>query len=59
MALLRDAEPEIHLAMRIAIYAAAGHRRSEIQRLSGATPNEFRAAHARLKRIAPTLDPGD
>lgn len=54
--IIRDLEPTILLTQRVAVLQAAGHRRADIARITGATPTELKDALARVKRIAPLME---
>jgi 2-keto-4-pentenoate hydratase len=58
-ALIEDLEPELLLALKVATFQAAGHRRSEIARLVDASAPALRVAEARVKRAVLRLDQGD
>jgi hypothetical protein len=57
--MIADLEPELLLALKVATYQAAGHRRSEIARMLDASAPALRVAEARVKRAAARLDQGD
>jgi hypothetical protein len=58
-ALLDGFEAELVLASKVAVYQAAGYRRSEIARLLDATPAALRLAELRVKKAAGRLDQGN
>jgi hypothetical protein len=59
-AILADLEPEIHLALEVAVLLAAGHKsRTQIGRQLRVTPKEMSAAVGMVRRAATRLDAGD
>jgi hypothetical protein len=57
--LLADLEPEIALALKVAVLLAAGHRKSVICRQLDCSSSDFARAWARLRRAAKRLEVGD
>ena len=53
--LMHDAEQEVQLALKVAVLKADGRSRAEIERATGATGQEIRAAEARLRRVVADL----
>lgn len=52
---MHDAEQEVQLALKVAVLKADGRSRAEIERATGATGQEIRAAEARLRRVVADL----
>jgi hypothetical protein len=58
-AIIADCEPQITLALQVAVLLAAGYRRAEIARRLDCSPPEVDTARRWLRRAARRLDLGD